>query len=151
MGKEWDRLDVRWLKEAYRVLKPNGAIKAFGGTRTFHRLVSAMIEVGFSEISINTWHYLNGFPKSLDLSKDFDRIAGVEREVVGWAVGSPKGIKGAEDRSDAGAGSWGSKREFAVTKPKSKEAIEWDGWHTAIKPSFEPIVVGYKRSKLCGD
>ena len=80
------------------------------------------------------------------MSKDFDRIAGAEREVVGWRIASPKGIRAAEDRSDVGAGSWGSvARKYPVTVPKTKEAIAWEGWQTAIKPSFEPIVVGYKQ------
>ena len=41
MGSTWDKtvpvMEV-W-KECFRVLKPGGHLLAFGGTRTFHRLV----------------------------------------------------------------------------------------------------------------
>ena len=37
--QEWH---LRWLKEAFRVLKPGGMAKIFSATRTFHRLAVAM-------------------------------------------------------------------------------------------------------------
>ena len=46
-----------WLEEAYRVLKPGGVLKAFGGTRTYHRLAAAMEEVGFTDIDLVAWGY----------------------------------------------------------------------------------------------
>ena len=59
-----------WLKECHRVLKPNGVIRAFSGSRTAHRLCKAMLRVGFTNISVEEWLYLNGFPKAKDLSKE---------------------------------------------------------------------------------
>jgi len=62
-----------WLTEAFRVLKPGGVIKAFGGTRTYHRLVAAMEQAGFVDIHINAWIFGSGFPKSLNISKALQR------------------------------------------------------------------------------
>ena len=71
--REWHR---RWLIEAHRILKPNGVIKAFGGTRTFHHLAAAMRSVGFRNIRVEPWGYGSGFPKSLDIGKSVDKRAG---------------------------------------------------------------------------
>jgi hypothetical protein len=48
---------LAWLKEAFRVLKPGGVIKAFSATRTFHRLVAAMQEAGFVDVRLQAWVY----------------------------------------------------------------------------------------------
>ena len=51
MGKKWDSgaitFDVNVWREVYRVLKPGSHLFAFGGTRTYHRLASAIEDVGF--------------------------------------------------------------------------------------------------------
>jgi len=150
MDRSWDvpdwNLQKEWLFEAYRVLKPDGVVKAFSGARTIHRLTASMIEVGFSSIQVETWYYRNGFPKSLDLSKEYDRLAGAEREIIGWKWTTPKGVLGAENRTKAGAGSFGGEtKRIPITLPKTDTAKEWEGWYTSIKPSFEPVVVGYKK------
>ena len=46
-----------WLAEAFRVLKPNGVIKAFGGTRTMHHLAMAVETAGFEKIGFEAWAY----------------------------------------------------------------------------------------------
>lgn len=70
-GKQQKDWHVQWVREAYRVLKPNGVMKAFGGTRTYQHLLAAMAEVGF-EVSLIGWVYGSGFPKSLNISKKMD-------------------------------------------------------------------------------
>ena len=47
--QEWH---LRWLREAYRVLKPGGIIKSFSATRTFHRMAAAMEQAGFVDIKM---------------------------------------------------------------------------------------------------
>ena len=64
-----------WLAEVFRVLKPAGRVKAFGGSRMFHHLAAAMEEVGFSHITMEAWCYATGFPKSMDMSKAVDKVA----------------------------------------------------------------------------
>src|SRR5689334_11214613 len=55
MGREWDsytaarfqRWCEQWAAECLRVLKPGGHLLAFGGTRTWHRLVCGIEDAGF--------------------------------------------------------------------------------------------------------
>lgn len=141
MGKKWDRIGDagqmshagprdrnpstgimqdwhhRWATEAYRVLKPGGHLLAFGGTRTFHRLACAIEDAGFEIRDSIAWLYGSGFPKSLDVSKAIDKGEGIWR---GRSTGVVKG------------------------EPATPDAKKWQGWGTALKPAFEPIVVARK-------
>jgi len=131
----FEHWSLGWLSEAYRVLVPGGVVKAFSGTRTFHRMTAAMQDAGFTDIQIEAWGYGSGFPKSLDVSKAIDKAAGAEREVVG-----PGGRSGTTRNAMAGdfAGSWDA------TAPATDAARQWEGWGTALKPSWEPVLVGRK-------
>lgn len=69
MGKKWD-YDVPCIdlwKEVLRVLKPGGHCLSFGGTRTYHRLASAIEDAGFEIRDQIQWLYGSGFPKSHNL------------------------------------------------------------------------------------
>ena len=146
MGKQWDRIDeapskygrsqssvgqmkslygdakraqarqhdwhLRWLTEAYRVLRPGGVIKAFSGTRTFHRLALAMEQAGFDLLPMETWNYGSGFPKSLNIGKAIE-----------------------EKRQD------GVDNHFYTPPPVT---TDFTGWGTALKPAWEPVLVGRK-------
>ena len=147
MGKGWDDMGEgssqrkwheEWLKEAFRVLKSGGVIKAFSGTRTFHHLMGAMESVGFTELRLEAWNYGSGFPKSLDISKAIDKAAGAKREVLGTRS-APVGF----DINGDGGGGW---RAGLVkdTLPATDDAKRWDGWGTALKPAWEPICIGRK-------
>src|SRR5699024_10692424 len=85
MGKKWDGLppSLEWAEACYRVLKPGGHIAAFGGTRTWHRLAVAIEDAGFEMRDSLAWLYGSGFPKSHDVGKAIDKLAGAERAVVG--------------------------------------------------------------------
>ena len=78
MGKKWDYdvPSVEFWKEVYRVLKPGGHILSFGGTRTYHRMVVNIEDVGFEIRDQIQWIYGSGFPKSLNISKSIDKIYG---------------------------------------------------------------------------
>lgn len=52
--EEWNTI---WLREAYRILKPGGVIKIFNGTRTYHRVCSAVERVGFVIEDVQGWIY----------------------------------------------------------------------------------------------
>jgi site-specific DNA-methyltransferase (adenine-specific) len=133
--QEWCTL---WATECLRVLKPGGHILAFGGSRTWHRLVAAIEDAGFEIRDSIAWLYGSGFPKSLDVSKAIDKAAGAEREVIGKSNRHGGGIVGN-----------GSSYEISpdvpdITAPATDSAKAWAGWGTALKPAFEPIVVGRK-------
>ncbi len=91
MGQMWDGGDVAFQPETWaqclRVLKPGGHLLAFGGTRTYHRMVCAIEDAGFEIRDQLGWVYGSGFPKSRNLGGD------------------------------------------------------WQGWGTALKPAWEPIVM----------
>ena len=140
MGKKWDgsgiAYDENMWREVLRVLKPGGHLLSFGGTRTWHRLAVAIEDAGFEVRDSIAWMYGSGFPKSLDVSKAIDKAAGAEREVVGQrttGIGTGKGtvqVMGDGTRD--------------VTAPATDAAKQWQGWGTALKPAFEPVVVARK-------
>lgn len=79
MGKEFDKQHTKmrganegqkmqawheqWAREVLRVMKPGAYVLAFGGTRTYHRLASAMEDVGFVVEDTLQWLHGQGFPK----------------------------------------------------------------------------------------
>lgn len=147
MGRKWDASGIaydKWLwAEVWRVLKPGAHVLAFGGTRTWHRLAVAIEDAGFEVRDSIAWMYGSGFPKSLDVSKAIDKAAGAEREVVG------RGTKGQRIQSswdDGGAtGIFRAGADgYDLTTPATPAARQWQGWGTALKPAFEPIVVARK-------
>jgi len=153
MGKGWDSsgiaFDVAMWAEVLRVLKPGGHLLAFGGTRTFHRVTVAIEDAGFEVRDCMSWLYGSGFPKSLDVSKAIDKAAGAQREVVGTKVGMP-GYSLTDGNGDhrtysQGLGNTGSgSAECAITAPATPDAERWNGWGTALKPAWEPIIVARK-------
>ena len=222
MGKSWDAgeagiaFSADLWDEVYRTLRPGGVVKAFSGTRTFHRMVAAMQEAGFVDLRVESWNYGSGFPKSLDLSKSMDKMRDERAQILqvtewiakardsaglsnrdidahfstngmaghwtstksqpavptldqwerlvallgvevppdvhrlAWELNGRKGEWGNE-RPDRVLGASGSNRVFSpsvcVVNPGTavtEAAQQWTGWGTALKPSWEPVVVGRK-------
>lgn len=133
---------LTWTTEVYRVLRPGGYLVAFGGSRTFHRLACAIEDAGFEVRDCLSWLYGSGFPKSLDVSKAIDKLAGAEREVVG------RGDGGLHHRASVtNLANWDTDHDavgHAITAPATVEAQFWQGWGTALKPAWEPIVLARK-------
>ena len=149
MGKVWDgwespaafqRWNREWVAACYRVLKPGGHIVAFGGTRTWHRLAVAIEDAGFEMRDSLAWLYGSGFPKSHDVGKAIDKLAGAEREVIG----SRNTAKGNGGTGNDFLTESSRAATVDVTAPATPEAAQWDGWGTALKPAFEPIVLARK-------
>lgn len=160
MGKDWDGTGIAFGQELwgeiYRVLKPNGVVKAFGGTRTFHKMAQAMATSGLGDLRVEAWCYSSGFPKSYNIGKN------IEATVL-YGGSSPKQIadaraaSGQEDLTDTevrhgldrdekvgtGHGRFRNKPggKWSVT---TEEAKPWEGWGTALKPAWEPVIVGRK-------
>ena len=144
MGKGWDHgaPGVPFWTEALRVLKPGGHLLAFGGTRTFHRLTCAIEDAGFEVRDCLSWLYGSGFPKSLDVSKAIDKAAGAEREVVGVDASRAARLVNQRDGSVSTGGQWEhGPRIVDITAPATDAAKQWDGWGTALKPAWEPIIL----------
>lgn len=139
MGKTWDSFvpgPATW-KEVYRVLKPGGYVLSFSGTRTFDMATLALRLAGFEVRDCLSWMYGQGFPKSMDVSKAIDKAAGATREVIGSVDVGPD-IRGGNYENASG------RMVADITEPATDEAKMWEGWGTALKPAWEPIIVARK-------
>jgi len=83
----------------------------------------------------------------LNTSKAIDQHFGAEREVVG-KVGNidPQVVdRIALDYGGAtGKAKNGLKDGYSLTAAATSEAAKFDGWATALKPGWEPFLVGIK-------
>lgn len=75
MGKGWDRSGIAnspvlW-REVFRVLRPGAHLVAFGGTRTYHRMVCGIEDAGFEIRDQLAWVFGSGFPKSSNQDGDW--------------------------------------------------------------------------------
>lgn len=147
MGREWDSHTTplafqewctEWATECLRILKPGGHLLSFGGSRTWHRLAAAVEDAGFEIRDSIAWLYGSGFPKSHDVSKAIDKAAEAERQVIGPNLTRHGGGTGTLHGGGIGA------EVGTITTPATDAARQWQGWGTALKPGFEPIVVGRK-------
>ena len=166
MGKKWD-CDVPSVQiwhECLRVLKPGGHLLAFAGTRTQHRMATAIEDAGFEIRDMIAWVYGSGFPKSMDVSKALDAqlrfgksnstalnksekerpVVGTVRRVVSSGRTSDQrdtfhGVRANRER-------WHnySQADIPVTAPATEAAKQWQGWGTALKPALEPITLARK-------
>ena len=147
MGKRWD-YDVPstelWALVLDRLL-PGAHMLAFAGTRTQHRMAVRIEDAGFEIRDMLAWVYGSGFPKSLDVGKAIDKAEGAERRIIAEGAPVKRMIPGADQHA---TGSWikDNGRVFVptTTEPATDAARQWDGWGTALKPSFEPITLARK-------
>ncbi|MDY0984622.1 DNA methyltransferase [Microbacterium sp. CFBP9023] len=150
MGKGWDSsgiaYDVEVWRECFRVLKPGGYLLSFGGTRTWHRIATAIEDAGFEIRDSIAWLYGSGFPKSLDVSKQIDKNAGARRDPGAPVRDRVSPLR--NERYASGPAGFstekGSKLAAEAGEPVTDDAKKWQGWGTALKPAFEPIIVARK-------
>lgn len=158
MNKGWDNSGIAFQSDTWRkcfeVLKPGGYLLAFGGSRTFHRIAVAIEDAGFEIRDVIMWLYGSGFPKSMNIGK------GVEAKLTTGSANTQefKNLKGTKEAS----GDWGLNKNALDygARPSdysadghlrtvdvdytTEEGRKWDGWGTALKPSYEPIIVARK-------
>jgi hypothetical protein len=141
MSKGWDHDRggraqwIAWLAErmaeALRVLKPGGHALVWALPRTSHWTGTALEDAGF-EVRDRVAHVVgSGFPKSVNVSKAIDKLAGAEREVIG-----PGARHGGGLNLIYGEG-MGDGAKPPITAPATEDAKRWDGWGTALKPAVE--------------
>lgn len=226
MGKGWDSTGIAYSVEVWaevlRVLKPGGYLLSFGGSRTYHRIAVAIEDAGFEIRDNIAWLYSQGFPKSMDVATEIDKLdAAAERrtraltftswmrehltaqrinEITGTSMGThyvtdkeqpsiatadlfdqlrpylpevpaeieqlvadrtvesnnwrAREITGHHDKP-AAAQVWRAGVMGGTVKPAREKrdrafteaAQQWEGWGTALKPGFEPIIVARKPHK----
>lgn len=159
MNKGWDRSGIAFQKDTwdkcYQALKPGGYLLAFGGSRTFHRIAVAIEDAGFEIRDVIMWVYGSGFPKSHDISKALDKMMGAERTKKIEKVRNPKATGNGHDGTKGATRPFiekalkenGGLYEIDDDTPISDEAKQWQGWGTALKPAYEPVIVARKPLK----
>lgn len=157
MGKEWDAdvPSVDFWREVYRILKPGGHILSFGGTRTYHRMVTNIENAGFEIIDQLQWIYATGFPKSHNIGKAIDKQQGNKRKDLGFDITTPnereKGLVNTKvplwmDKPIENNVYGKDKRTILQRKQKSIGNSVGEGWGTGLKPANEPICLARKPS-----
>lgn len=140
-GKSWDNTGVAYSvamwREVLRVAKPGATLFCFGGTRTYHRVACAIEDAGWQLKDSLIWLYGSGFPKSLDICKQIDKEAGRAGE-RGY-IETTGGLHGGTGTT---VGCFTGRQ--LSPKPVSELAKKWNGYGTALKPSFEPIILAMK-------
>jgi site-specific DNA-methyltransferase (adenine-specific) len=120
MGKPWEIPSVAMWRECYRVLKPGGHVLCFAGTRTWDIMSIGLRAAGFdnrdtvsSLFGSPCLAFLHGmgFPKSTNISK--------------------KLLERAKDLKES------NPEEMARLEQLAKK---FEGYGTALKPSWEPIL-----------
>ena len=140
MGKKWDYdiPSVEIFKEMYRVLKPGGTMLCFAGSRTQHRMAVNIEDAGFELRDVIMWVYGSGFPKSYNIGKGVDKKLG--------GRGNEVNLKTCPDmRNNNYENSAGKKRlTYGDYIPDTDTAKQWEGYGTALKPAYEPIIIAMK-------
>ena len=143
MNKGWDNSGIAFQKETwrncYKALKPGGYLLAFGGSRTFHRIAVAIEDRGFEIRDVIMWLYGSGFPKSMNIGLAIDKKNGVDNR-TGYIRKDGQG-------TDSGSMIYNSNNGQNNMTQYFEERLaqnEWSGWGTALKPSYEPIIIARK-------
>lgn len=140
MGKRWDALPpgVDWARLCLRVLKPGGHLVAFGGTRTVHRLATAIEDGGFEIRDMVSWIYYSGFPKSKNVALSIDKGEGHPNR--GRAIPTASTYQAGDTEQAHKLKS----NPVGPYEPRSEAAKKWNGYGTALKPAQEPAVLARK-------
>lgn len=140
MGKKWDVGDISFQPETWaavaRVLKPGAHLLAFGGTRTFHRLAVAIEDAGFEIRDTVMWVYGSGFPKSHNVANSLDKMHGAANRGHAIASGSKYHPTTGKARAPGD--------HLDPYEARTEQGKGWEGWGTALKPAWEPIIVARK-------
>ena len=133
-------------------MKPGAYGVVFSSVRLMHRLMVALEDSGFAIRDVIFWAYLNGMPKSRDISLGIDRELGCESEVVGeyqYVQGYRKPGCQPSNTQEPASGSRHS-GNYRVARPKRKlrpaslQGKRYRGAGLGIKPAYEPIILVQK-------
>lgn len=88
MGKGWDSsgiaADWRTWGAVRIALRPGAHLVAFAGSRTYHRIATAIEDAAFDVRDQIMWIYGSGFPKSRKISDDIERVGIGHNSADAW-------------------------------------------------------------------
>lgn len=153
VNEKWDSFvpGPNVWRELHRVSRPGAFLFAYCGTRTSD-LLSIAIRLGgwekFDEIdvygSIDRISYLSstGFPKSFNLSRQFDKRAGEKGEVIeSKIVPDQRNGHGREYGSHLYAHSGRGSIVHETYAPATEEARRWYDYGTLLSPAHEVVLL----------
>jgi len=137
MGKGWDHgvPGVPYWKAVLNACKPGAHLLAFGGTRTFHRLTCAIEDAGWEIRDCIMWVYGSGFPKSHNVGLRIDKLHGAPDRGHRIATANRYHPDGTLEPNG---------ELLPAYEAKTEQGKKWQGWGTALKPAWEPIIVARK-------
>lgn len=124
-------------ENCFNVLKEGSFGLVFSSVRLMHRLMVNLEDSGFLIKDVLFWAYLNGMPKSRDISLEIDKELGVESKIVGkynYVQGYKK--NGADD--------YYTKSPKYKRESTSELAKKYKGAGLGLKPAYEPIILVQK-------
>lgn len=133
MNKKWDREipGPEYWTEILRVLKYGSYGVVMGAPKRYHRLVCAIEDSGFEIRDCIMWLYGSGFPKSHNVALKIDKYFGHKNRGQAIPTASTKQACGTPLKGNI----------VKDYKPQTEEAMFWEGYGTALKPAYEPIVL----------
>lgn len=141
MGSVWDSFvpGPEYWRECYRAMKPGAHLLSFCSTRTWDFMSIAIRFAGFENRdtiasfggpSAMAWLTGQGFPKSSNVADKIGQREGSKRDgAVRKGVHSKSTFLSPEMLDEY--------KEYTDTE----NSVKWKGWHTALKPSWEVILV----------
>ncbi len=151
MGHNWSIPSVAIWRECARILKPGGHLATFGGTRTFDLIGLGCRAAGLElrdSIGVEgtlRWLYAEGMPKSHNVSKAIDKRAGAKRRVTGAQVLKGRAAQSTKEKggtyTTGAPSSRGAQKPIQLTEAETLDAVRWEGWGTALRPSWEPVLL----------
>ena len=158
MWKWWDNSWIAFnpdtWKKCLEVLKPWWYLLAFWGSRTYHRIACAIEDAGFEIRDCIMWLYGSWFPKSMALDKS------IEWKLTTWSANKTEFKKLNWEKVERGNYWYAKMQNEQWNRPADYNKIDenrlwtleattelakqYKGWGTALKPSYEPIIVARK-------
>lgn len=149
MWKWWDNSWIAFQPDTWKkcldALKPWGYLLAFGGSRTYHRIACAIEDAGFEIRDCIMWLYGSWFPKSMNIWLAIDKKNWLQWQR--WVWGFNVWWKWEQENRKAklhiwSTTDWSKQPWYSDYKSDLAKLRAW--WGTALKPSYEPIIVARK-------
>lgn len=135
----WFRTTGLTVKQVTEVLRANNLISENGTMASHYFAKSETAQPAIPTVEI--WKVLR--PLVADVPVWVDELVNrveAEREVIGTQKQGKLAVAPGQENDR-------SQIRLDVTAPATAEAQKWQGWGTALKPAFEPVVVGRKPLK----